>query len=83
MKRFQSVLCTSLLTIALASTALAGNISGAPNGNISGVAGNISGVSKDGNISGTSKDGNISGIASPGNISGVADIITFVLSVVL
>jgi hypothetical protein len=72
MKRFQSVLCASLLTLSLSSAALAGNISGAPtpNGNISGAPtqdGNISG--KDGNISGIA--GNISGIA--GNISGLTD----------
>jgi hypothetical protein len=69
MKRFQSILCASLLTLSLSSAALAGNISG-KDGNISGISGNISGTpSKDGNISG--KDGNISGIA--GNISGLTD----------
>ena len=67
MKRFQSILCASLLTIAISSTALAGNISGAPApaGNISGLSGNISGLL--GNISGLL--GNISGFL--GNISGV------------
>lgn len=72
MKRFQSILCASLLTLSISSAALAGNISG-KDGNISGsptTCGNISGTpSKDGNISG--KDGNISGIA--GNISGLTD----------
>ncbi len=72
MKRFQSILCASLLTLSISSAALAGNISGRA-GNISGAPtadGNISGTpSKDGNISG--KDGNISGIA--GNISGFTD----------
>jgi hypothetical protein len=52
MKRFQSILCASLLTLSISSATLAGNISGkdgnisgAPtsDGNISGIAGNISG----------------------------------------
>jgi hypothetical protein len=69
MKRFQSILCASLLTFSLSSAALAGNISG-KDGNISGAPGNISGApTTDGNISG--RDGNISGIA--GNISGFTD----------
>jgi hypothetical protein len=69
MKRFQSILCASLLTLAMSSVALAGNISGAPStdGNISGKGGNISGAP--GNISGA--PGNISG--TPGNISGFAE----------
>jgi hypothetical protein len=69
MKRFQSILCASLLTLAMSSAALAGNISGAPSkdGNISGKGGNISGAP--GNISGT--PGNISG--TPGNISGFTE----------
>ncbi len=82
MKRVQSILCASLLTLAMSSVALAGNISGAPcrDGNISGKDGNISGApcsngnisGKDGNISG--KDGNISGApCSDGNISGLTD----------
>jgi hypothetical protein len=66
MKRFQSILCASLLTLSLSSAALAGNISGR-DGNISGRDGNISG--RDGNISG--RDGNISG--RDGNISGLTD----------
>jgi hypothetical protein len=62
MKRFQSILCASVLTLSLSSAAVAGNISGR--------AGNISGApTQDGNISG--KKGNISGIA--GNISGLTD----------
>ena len=72
MNRFQSILCVSLLTLAMSSAALAGNISGAPcrDGNISGKDGNISGAPcNDGNISG--KDGNISG--KDGNISGLTD----------
>lgn len=69
MKRFQSILCASLLTLAMSSAALAGNISGAPSkdGNISGKGGNISGAP--GNISGA--PGNISG--TPGNISGFTE----------
>jgi hypothetical protein len=66
MKRFQSILCASLLTLSISSAAFAGNISG-KDGNISGTPGNISGTP--GNISGT--PGNISGIA--GNISGLSD----------
>ena len=52
MKRFQSILCASLLTLSLSSATLAGQISGAPekDGNISGKNGNISGIA--GNISG-------------------------------
>ena len=70
MKRFQSILCASLLTLAMSSAALAGNISGAPaseNGNISGAP--APETSKNGNISG--RNGNISG--APGNISGLTD----------
>jgi len=64
MKRFQSILCASLLTLSISSAALAGNISGAP--------------SRDGNISGApSKDGNISG--KYGNISGLTDDVYAVL----
>jgi hypothetical protein len=75
MKRFQSILCTSLLTVAISSTAFAGNISGVhTNGNISGKqsAGNISGVTSTGNISGIKTSGNISGVANSGNIAGIA-----------
>lgn len=65
MKRFQSILCASLLTLSISSAALAGQISGAPNnvaGQISGAPDNVSGQ-----ISGRS--GQISGIA--GQISGL------------
>ena len=59
MKRFQSILFASVLTLALTSTAFGGNISTiAKNGNISTIA-------KDGNIS--TKTGNIS------TISGLTD----------
>ena len=54
MKRFQSILCASLLAVALASTAFAGNIT-TRSGNITTKGGNI--TTKDGNI--TTKDGNI------------------------
>ena len=64
MKRIQTILCASLLTLAMSSAALAGNISGAP----APISGNISGEARNGNISG--RNGNISGI--PGNISGLA-----------
>jgi hypothetical protein len=63
MRRFQSILCASLLTLAVSTAAFAstGNISGLSTGNISGLsAGNISGLSN-GNISGLS-NGNISGL---------------------
>ena len=46
MKRIQSILCASLLTLAMSSAALAGNISGTP-GNISGTPGNISGFTEE------------------------------------
>jgi hypothetical protein len=48
MKRIQSILFASLLTVTLASNA---------------VAGNIYGVARDGNIYGVARDGNIYGIA--------------------
>ena len=42
MKRFQSILCASLLTLATASSAFAGNITTLANGNITTLpAGNI------------------------------------------
>ena len=62
MKRLQSILCMSLLTLSLSSAAFAGQISGAPS-----PAGQISGApSPAGQISG--KAGQISG--APGQISG-------------
>jgi hypothetical protein len=71
MKRFQSILCTSLLTLAMSSVAMAGDISGragtARAGDISGRAGDISG--RTGDISG--RAGDISGRA--GDISGLLD----------
>ena len=76
MKRITSIALTAVLTLAISSTAFAGNISGvtapARDGNISGspasIKGNISGYL--GNISGYL--GNISGVVSSilGNISG-------------
>ena len=57
MKRFQSILCASLLTAAMASTVFAGNITTKP-GNITTAPGNI-----------TTKPGNIT--TAPGNISGI------------
>ena len=50
MKRFQSILCASLLAVVLASTVFAGNITTLRGGNIT--------TRKDGNIT-TLKDGNI------------------------
>jgi negative regulator of replication initiation len=50
MKRFQSILCASLLAVAMASSAFAGNITTLKDGNIT--------TLKDGNIT-TLKDGNI------------------------
>ena len=63
MKRIQSILCMSLLTLSLSSAAFAGQISGAPSpaGQISGAPGPA------GQISG--KAGQISG--APGQISGL------------
>lgn len=67
MKRLQSILCASLLTLSISSAAVAGNIYGAPT-----QAGNIYGApTKDGNIYGAPKDGNIYG--APGNIYGLTD----------
>ena len=57
MKRFTSILCASLLTLAMSSAALAGNITTLRNGNITTLsAGNITTLSA-GNI--TTIDGNI------------------------
>jgi len=52
MKRFKSILCASLLTLALAPAALAGNIT-TRDGNITTIAGNI-----------TTAPGNITTIAT-------------------
>ena len=71
MKRFQSILCASLLTLAMSSATFAGTIYGAP---CTGKDGNIYGApstDKDGTIYGapcTGKDGNIYG--APGTIYG-------------
>lgn len=67
MKSFKSLFCASLLTLAISSATLAGNISG---GAPSTISGNISGGApctiSDG------KAGNISG-GAPSSISGLAD----------
>ena len=74
MKRSQSILCASLLTLAISSTAFAGNIGGMKAnsaGNIAGLStGNIAGLST-GNIGGLST-GNIGGL-STGNIGGLSN----------
>jgi hypothetical protein len=68
MKRFQSVLCTSLLTLAMSSAALAGDISGRSKpGDISGIA--AATLSKPGDISGISS----ATLGRAGDISGFAD----------
>ena len=57
MKRFKSILCASLLALAVSSSAFAGNITGKAPGNITGdpkVAGNITG--RAGNITGLLED---------------------------
>ena len=73
MKRIQSILCASLLTLAMSSAALAGNISGAPAPT---VAGNISGAPA------PTARGNISG--APGNISGLPiSVLLGILGVIL
>ncbi|HEY8188355.1 MAG TPA: hypothetical protein VIF64_19960 [Pyrinomonadaceae bacterium] len=56
MKRFKSILCTSLLTLAISSSAFAGNITG-KSGNITGSPSSISG-----NITGTSLTDAVAGI---------------------
>jgi hypothetical protein len=60
MKRFQSIICASLLTLAISSTAFAGNIGGMKANS----AGNIAGLST-GNIGGLSA-GNIGGLSNSG-----------------
>ena len=68
MKRFQSILCAALLTLAISSTAFARNIGGMKANsacNIAGLStGNIGGLST-GNIAGLSNSG------TRGNISGL------------
>ena len=66
MRRLQSILCASLLTLAISSTAFAGNIGGMKANS----AGNIAGLSA-GNIAGLST-GNIAGL-SAGNIAGLSN----------
>ena len=67
MKRFKSILCTSLLTLAISSSAFAGNITG-KSGNITGSPTNISG-----NITGspTNISGNITGTSLTEAIVGI------------
>ncbi|HEV7681035.1 MAG TPA: hypothetical protein VGO68_02850 [Pyrinomonadaceae bacterium] len=69
MKRFKSILCASLITLALSSAALAGDITGrAKPGDITGKPGDITGRAKPGDITG--KAGDITGRA--GDITGEA-----------
>ena len=56
MKRFQSILCVSLLTLALSPAAF-------------GKAGDITGIAKPGDITGIAKPGDITG--KPGDITGI------------
>ncbi len=69
MKRFQSILFTSLLVISLSGTALAGDITGVK-GDITGVKGDITGVK--GDITGLLTWGDITGVVVSifGNIHG-------------
>ena len=53
MKRFQSILCAALLTLAMSSATFAGNIYGR--------SGNIYGIANAGNIYGSPSTGNIYG----------------------
>ncbi len=73
MKRFQSIFCASVLTIALSSAALAGNITTKP-GNITTKPGNI--TTKPGNI--TTKPGNI----TTGNIT-VDEFLAILLATII
>lgn len=70
MKRFQSILFASLLTISLSATAMAGDITGraitAP-GDITGAPGDITG--RKGDITGIK--GDITGLLTWGDITGV------------
>ncbi len=65
MKRFQTILCASLLTLAMSSATFAGNIYGRA-GNIYGSPSTM--TTAPGNIYGTP-----SGITTPGNIYGLTD----------
>ena len=58
MKRFQSILCATLVTLAMSSATFAGNIYGR--------SGNIYGIANTGNIYGIANTGNIYGIADLG-----------------
>jgi len=62
MKRFQTILCAGLLTLAMSSATFAGNIYGR--------AGNIYGSP---NAPTATAPGNIYGSPSPGNIYGLTD----------
>ena len=78
MKRFKSILCASLLTLAISSVAFAGDLSGRPvNGDLSGKPGDLSG--KPGDLSG--RPGDLSG--KPGDLSGLEDVIIGLLSAIL
>jgi hypothetical protein len=68
MKRIQSVLSVSLLTLSLSATAFAGDITGrSASGDITGRKGDITG--RNGDITGL--PGDITGIFSWGDITGV------------
>jgi hypothetical protein len=66
MKRFQSILSATLLTLAMSSATFAGNIYGR--------SGNIYGIANTGNIYGSANTGNIYGSANTGNIYGIVDL---------
>lgn len=72
MKKLQSIFCASLLMLAIASTTLAGDITGrtaSRPGDITGGKGDITGNLKPGDITGMNALGDITGIW--GDITGI------------
>lgn len=67
MKRFKSILCTTLLTLSISTAALAGDISG-----------RSSNIAKPGDISGKT-----SNIVKPGDISGFTQIYEAILGLLI
>jgi len=77
MKRFQTILATSLLTLAICSTTFAGDITGRK-GDITGKnsGGDITGKNSAGDITGRNSAGDITGKVGVGDITGKTGDIT-------
>jgi len=75
MKRFQSILCASLLTLSISSIALAGDLDGRYR------AGDLDGRSQAGDLDGRTKPGDLDG--RPGDLDGIYSTITGLLGIIL